>query len=361
MYILISVLLILVLLVFVIFSKKDLQAKEQQDLPVISVLVAARNEEHTIESCLDALIKQSYPKEKLEIMVGDDDSEDNTADIIKKYAHQYSTVSYHLIKEGIGVAKGKANVLAQLASKAKGEYFLMTDADIEVPPLWCQNMLAIAKTNNYDIVTGVTTIKSKGWFSNFQKIDWLYSLALIKSVTDLGLGLTTMGNNMLISKAAYLATGGYEKIPFSVTEDFALFQAVIKNKGRYYQHFSRETLAYSQPIASLFHLFKQRKRWMKGAVLLPWYMVSLLLLQAFYYPTLCVALCFKPSLIVLCLALIKWLSQFTFIYYYAHRIGQKLKIGSVLGYEVYSALLTISLMIYYLMPTGVKWKGRTYS
>jgi len=360
MFIAITTLLIFALLALVLLSKKEIKIKEQEGLAVLSILIAARNEEKNIARCLEAILKQTYPKEKLEILVGDDDSEDNTATIIKAYTQQHPFISYHLIKEQKGVAKGKANVLAHLASKAKGEYFLITDADIEVAPDWSKNMFSIARTNACELVTGVTTIKSKGWFSNFQKIDWLYSLALIKSVTDLGLALTTMGNNMLISKAAYRATGGYEKIPFSVTEDFALFRAVIKNKGRHYHHFSKETLAYSQPIASLSHLFKQRKRWMKGAFQIPWYMLLLLLLQAFYYPSLCVTLCFKPSLIVLCLAFVKLLSQFIFIYYYAHRIGQKLKVGTVICYEAYSALLTMSLMFYYLMPTGVRWKGRTY-
>ena len=49
----------------------------------ISVIIAARNEEEDIATCLDSVCNQSYPKELFEILVVDDHSTDNTAAIIK--------------------------------------------------------------------------------------------------------------------------------------------------------------------------------------------------------------------------------------------------------------------------------------
>jgi len=360
MFVCISLLLTIALLLLLFLSKKEIKIEHVDELPFVSVLVAARNEEDKIASCIEALLAQEYPKEKMEILIGDDDSDDDTARIVKGYTYKYPHVCYQHISTPLGDTKGKANVLAHLAQKAKGEYFLITDADIEVNPCWCKNMLFIAKAKACDIVTGVTTIKSRGWFSAFQKIDWLYFMSLIKAVTDLGLPLTSMGNNMLISKEAYEKTGGYAKIPFSVTEDLALFQAVIQNEGTYYHHFSIETLAYSQPIATFMHLLKQRKRWMRGAVQTPWYMVLLLLLQAFFYPVFCVTLWLNPSIAVFSVAVAKYVTQLGFICFYAHKIRQKPKIGLLLLYEVYSGFLSICLLMYYVMPTGIKWKGRVY-
>ncbi len=51
----------------------------------ISVVVPARNEEAVIEQCIVSLLRQSYPKELLEIIIVDDHSNDRTAGIAKLY------------------------------------------------------------------------------------------------------------------------------------------------------------------------------------------------------------------------------------------------------------------------------------
>lgn len=60
--------------------------------PLISVVIAARNEERYIGKCLDSLIKQDYPKENLEILVIDGKSEDKTKKIVEKYKERYSFI-----------------------------------------------------------------------------------------------------------------------------------------------------------------------------------------------------------------------------------------------------------------------------
>ena len=58
----------------------------------VTVLVPARNEEANISKCLDSLLNQNYPSDKLEIVVIDDDSEDSTAEIVNDYAAQHSII-----------------------------------------------------------------------------------------------------------------------------------------------------------------------------------------------------------------------------------------------------------------------------
>jgi glycosyltransferase involved in cell wall biosynthesis len=67
--------------------------------PSIWVLVAARNEEANIAACLDALIRQAYPKDKFEIWVGDDGSEDGTAAIIASFEKSHLNIRSLLIKQ----------------------------------------------------------------------------------------------------------------------------------------------------------------------------------------------------------------------------------------------------------------------
>ena len=55
----------------------------------VSVIIPCRNEEKYIEECLDSVINQDYPKEKLEVLVVDGMSEDRTREVIEKYTKQY--------------------------------------------------------------------------------------------------------------------------------------------------------------------------------------------------------------------------------------------------------------------------------
>jgi glycosyltransferase involved in cell wall biosynthesis len=64
----------------------------------ISVLVAARNEEHNIERCLQSLDEVSFPKEKLEIIIGDDDSDDRTAEKVLNFIKDKPHFKYIKIK-----------------------------------------------------------------------------------------------------------------------------------------------------------------------------------------------------------------------------------------------------------------------
>ena len=355
-----AILLTSFLLFLLAVVKKETRFCELNDYPFISILVAARDEEDNISECLESLVLQNYPIEKIEILIGDDDSDDNTSSLVQEYVAKFHFVKYFFISHNVGLAKGKANVLAQLARKAKGSFFLITDADIRVTKNWCKNMVELAIHKKCDILTGVTTIFPNNLLSLFQKIDWIYSLALIKSITDLNLPLTAMGNNMLISKKAYNATGGYENIQFSVTEDLALFKSVVANQGKYYNHYSHETLVFSKPIETFLALLKQRKRWMKGAFQTPVYMVILLVLQAIFYPVFIFSMILQPNEFILATALIKSIVQIVFIYFFASRINQKINFWTLLFYEFYSAILSLVLLIYYFIPTGINWKGRKY-
>lgn len=195
-------------------------------LPWVSILIAARNEEDALPRCLASVRALAYPAHLLEVLVGDDASTDRTRAVAEAAMQSFGgTFDVVPITETMGQARGKANVLAYLAHHATTEYFLLTDADIALPPTWVQGMLAHAAPQ-VGTVTGLTVVEGPGLLAGLQGVDWLLSLAAMQVATDSGQPMTAMGNNMLVTRAAYRATGGYEALPFSITEDFALFEAV---------------------------------------------------------------------------------------------------------------------------------------
>ncbi|MBI5042516.1 MAG: glycosyltransferase family 2 protein [Nitrospirae bacterium] len=98
--------------------------------PSVSVLIPMHNEEKTASQILDLLVEADYPKEKLEIIVVNDNSTDTTATIIDEYASKYPNIkSVHRKSED----RGKPIALNKGLEVAKGEIVVIFDADY-LPP-----------------------------------------------------------------------------------------------------------------------------------------------------------------------------------------------------------------------------------
>ena len=81
---------------FLIGVKKKFERIEEGDLPSVSVILAARNEEKNILECLKSLCELDYPDGKLEIILVNDESTDNTEVIIKNFISDKNAPYPHL-------------------------------------------------------------------------------------------------------------------------------------------------------------------------------------------------------------------------------------------------------------------------
>ena len=105
-----------------------------KDLPSISVLIPARNEDQQLRECLDTVIRSDYPK--LEILVLDDCSQTRrTAEIIKEYAHDGVIFIQGEVPPESFAAKNYA--YQQLLEHSNGEivFFLGVDVRLDISSL----------------------------------------------------------------------------------------------------------------------------------------------------------------------------------------------------------------------------------
>ena len=328
--------------------------------PFVSILIAVRNEEHTIIKCLDAIQRLNYPANKIEILLGDDASTDNTYEVIRKYIRHKHFYRCLRIKDNLGQARGKANVLAHLTHLATSDYYFITDADIEVPETWLRDMLAGIRNRHTGIVTGVTTVTGNRLFQQLQTIDWVNALGLMQMVADLKLPVSTMGNNMLITRAAYEATGGYENMPFSVTEDVQLLKAVIKKGFDSTNLFHPGVLALSAPAPTWPELLHQRKRWMQGIWHLPWYMSLILIIYASFYAFCLPFVAYVSGWVVLGIFLAKLFLQTLFINNCLSRLQLRCRLEKIILFEFYAIFVSLITILFFLLPVKVRWKERQY-
>ena len=366
---------VLTYILLIIFWRINIKSIFQAlpDFPPIAVLVAARNEEKHLAQCIDALLALNYPPEKVQIWIGNDGSSDKTGEVACRYAQQMERVEVIDIHEKMGQADAKANVLAHLirasaTARPSAKYLLITDADVQVNPDWAMGMLQHAgigsHAQNTGVVTGVTLIRGNSVWARLQCIDWLLGLGMVKVASEFGKPVTTLGNNMMVSREAYEATGGYESMPFSITEDYALLHNTFRRGFGFRNVLDASVLAESLPIASVKELLQQRVRWMHGAMQLPKLLVTLLFIIAFFYPLLFYIAFSKPWM-ALGLFFLKMCAESMF----AGMMMQQLNLGlprkkklfaTLLLYEFYAAALSISMIILYFLPMKVRWRGRIF-
>jgi cellulose synthase/poly-beta-1,6-N-acetylglucosamine synthase-like glycosyltransferase len=331
------------------------------EYPQISILVAARNEADNIIRCLESLNALDYDKDKIQILIGNDLSQDYTQMLAENYIKdkpQFRLIN--LTGKEFPQTKGKARVLATLATAATGEYFLITDADIAVGPLWAKALVSQMVNNGCDLAGGTTNIMAESLFAKFQHVDWLYFMGIINTFASIGKPLTVVGNNMGFSRKAYLDVGGYEHIPFSITEDYALFKVLIGKGYKICQTMNAETMIYSQPIDTFKGVLKQRKRWLVGGWDLPLKDRLMIFVFGAWYIALPI-LFFINWQVALNLMIIKDLIQLFQIIY----INRHLKLNiehpiAVMFYDVYLFLMIPFTIFYFFWPGNTTWKGRKY-
>lgn len=99
--------------------------KKAAELPTVSVCVPARNETHAMTQCLERVVASEYPK--LEIIVLDDESRDNTSVLIKSFAHSgVRFIEGEPLPDGW---LGKNHAQAVLAEQASGKLVFFMDVD----------------------------------------------------------------------------------------------------------------------------------------------------------------------------------------------------------------------------------------
>jgi len=121
-----------------------------KELPTLTVAIPARNETDALRNCLTKLIQNDYPK--LEILVLDDCSQDETAQIIKSFAH-----------DGVRFIEGtpppdehwlpKNWAYEQLLEQASGEFMVFIGVDVDVHPASLRNLMTFMLSSDKKMIS----------------------------------------------------------------------------------------------------------------------------------------------------------------------------------------------------------------
>ena len=197
---------------------------ELADPPLVSVIVPARNEEANIPACLDSLLAQSYPRR--EIIVVDDRSQDDTAQVVRRYEDQHCGVRLIQVDHLPAGWTGKTHALAQAAGEARGDWLLFVDADMRLHEHNLANAVAYAQERGVDLLTLLARTDCQTfWEGVLQPL--LGSMLMLRfpllTVNDPNHRLAfANGQYILIRRSCYRALGGHEAVRAQLLEDIAL-------------------------------------------------------------------------------------------------------------------------------------------
>ncbi len=185
--------------------------------------------------------------------------------------------------------------MTQGIEASHGEILLFTDADCSVPIHWIEETVKYYTDSSIGIVAGFTALRADSWFEGMQSLDWFVLFSVAAATIRLRYPVTAVGNNLSVRREAYNRVGGYRKIPFSVTEDYALFHAITRHT-EYRARFplDHRTLVESEACKTWGELFRQKTRWFTGGrdmdvrslliFTLPYCLNALLLVGLFLLP-----------------------------------------------------------------------------
>jgi len=299
----IYVAVVLLFLLGLFFPRPGLNRRQYQ----VSVVIAARNEEQTIERLLEDLVRQTYPRDKYEVIVVDDHSVDRTAEIVQRYVSQYPHFRYLQPAAGDGLLSPKKQALATGIAQSRGELILTTDADCRVRSTWIEAMVSYFLPR-VGMVVGFSQLGRKNeertLFEQLQAVDFLALMAAAAGSCNLGFPLAASGQNLAYRRCVYEEVGGFRHIGHRVSGDDVLLVQLVRRQTRWRFRFAATPRAYnsSQPEPDLRRFFHQRVRWASnGAFQTRQNLVFFAYLLSVYFYNLAllagaIAIPFSPSL-----------------------------------------------------------------
>ncbi len=206
-----------------------------QPAPRVSVLVAAKDEEAVIDTCVRTLLEQDYPD--FEVIAINDRSEDATRAILDKLAaehpERFSAIHVETLSEGWF---GKNNAMHTGIAQATGDWFLLTDADCrQISQRTISLAMRFALDNNVDFLSVLPVLETHSFWERVMQPVCAAIMAFWfqpSKVNDpKSSAAYANGAFMLLSRKVYNAIGGHERVRTEVNED--MHMARLTKEGRH--------------------------------------------------------------------------------------------------------------------------------
>jgi chlorobactene glucosyltransferase len=212
-------------------------AAPSANAPHVTVIIPARDEAANIGRCLRSLLAQDYPAARLNVLVIDDHSADDTAAIVRAIAARHPQVSLLSCPPLPPRWTGKSHAcwIGARSTPPQSEWLCFVDADVWGKPALLSSAIHAALTQHIDLLS---LAPRQELHSFAERLMLPCGLILLSFLQDLrvvqgrnGSAVTATGQFMLIHRDAYEAVGGHAAVSNVICEDLE-FARVLKQSGR---------------------------------------------------------------------------------------------------------------------------------
>jgi len=211
---------------------KDFSPHTGSDLPRISLLFAARDEEEKLPGALDTLAQLDYPE--LEIIGVDDRSEDATGRILDEFAASHPRFRAIHVKELPAGWLGKPHALQQAYEASSGEWLLFTDADVRFKVDVLRRAMTMATERKLDHLSLFGDVEMVGFWEKvvvtFFGMAFHMATAASEVINPKSGAYVGVGAFQLLKRSAYEAAGTHRRLAMEVIDDMKLGK-IVKQAG----------------------------------------------------------------------------------------------------------------------------------
>ncbi|MCK4948038.1 MAG: glycosyltransferase family 2 protein [Candidatus Aureabacteria bacterium] len=252
------------LLLLTVLSIKKKRINKGDIFPYVSLIVAAYNEEDSIEGKIKNSLKLNYPKEKLEIIVASDCSTDNTDKIVEKYLDK----GIKLVRQN--QRNGKTAVQNLAVASAKGEILVFSDATTIYDKEALKKMVRNFNDSTVGCVAGVERFvkPEKSLIAEEVSLFWKYEQLLRQKETDVSSIVAVSGCIFAIRKFLH------EELSENLVEDLILPLKTIFKGYRVVNE--KEAIGYEETVINSEDDYKRKERIVTGGIIGLLYMKHLL-------------------------------------------------------------------------------------
>lgn len=186
------------LLLVVARKKRQPPPATNTDLPSVTIIIAAYNEESCIEARIQNLLQLDYPPEKLTALIGSDGSADKTAELLNHY------VGHPVIKPVVFTQnRGKTSVLNDLVDMAEDDLLVMSDANTDFAPDVIHQLVRHFNDPQIGAVCGELNLVDAQSSNNKDGVYWRYERFLKQKENHINAVLGANGANYALRKRLF--------------------------------------------------------------------------------------------------------------------------------------------------------------
>ena len=233
------------LLIFITMGMFRLERKYDNKIKKISIIVAARNEAIHLPHLLPILLNQNYPRDRYEVVIANDRSNDKTEHILEDFQKKYNNLKIaHVVKEKRHFI-GKKNAINEAIKISSNPILALTDADCLPTKNWLKEVNKHF-TENVDYVAGYSPLiplKNPSFLLKLKNFERKAIFALTAGTFGWHWPVTCSARNISYRKRVFDSVNGFEsigKIPSG--DDDLLLQKMNRNINKMRFMFTRDSI-----------------------------------------------------------------------------------------------------------------------